>query len=76
MVTHVMGEAAARSAKYGGRLPLLSSEEVREWVWKMVDRDGDRRISPEEAIRGFKAVVRDIDEQEERRLRCCGPGHC
>lgn len=74
-VTHVMREGAERSAKYRGRLSLPSEEIVREWVWKMVDEDGDGRITREEAIRGFKAVVDDIDAQEERRrsLLCCGP---
>lgn len=66
LVMHVMRESADRASKYGGRKFVPSEESVRKWVWDVVDKDGDGKITAAEAVAGFMAVVDDIDEKEER----------
>lgn len=66
LVMHVMRESADRAAKYGGRKFVPSEDSVRKWVWAVVDKDGDGKITAAEAVAGFMAVVDDIDEKEER----------
>lgn len=66
LVMHVMRESADRAEKYGGRKFVPTEDAVRKWVWDVVDTDKDGKITAAEAVKGFMAVVDDIDDPEEK----------
>lgn len=66
LVAHVMTEAAERASYYGGTSFVPGEDAVRNWVWDVVDKDKDKKITLAEAIQGFVTVVDDIDKREER----------
>lgn len=65
MTKHVQREWKARNKRLQdeGKLSMgdLKDEVVKDWVLKAIDTDGDGCISYEEATRGFKKVVAEID---------------
>lgn len=63
---HIMGEHLERSNRYHGVRLVPKDEDVREWVWTAVDWNRDRKITPDEAIKGFKKVVMEIRRLPEQ----------
>jgi len=61
LAEHVMEEAKARSAKYGGATFVPSARVLRDWIKEVIDPNADGAITREEARIGFKKVVDDID---------------
>jgi hypothetical protein len=73
MVEYIQWEWNQRESRLTQRLKKeqvlgpLTSERAREWVLKAIDPDGDGCITKEEAFKGFKIVVDEVDPPQERR---------
>mmetsp|Transcript_120247 Transcript_120247/g.208751 ORF Transcript_120247/g.208751 Transcript_120247/m.208751 type:complete len:322 (+) Transcript_120247:78-1043(+) len=66
LVEHVQKEAAEKAAERGLQKALLPSNEVvRKWVLSVIDPNLDGAITFKEGLVGFKAVVDDIETQDE-----------
>lgn len=70
LIEHVQEEAARKAAEHGLEKPLIpNADAVKNWVLSIIDPNGDELITFEEGLRGFKAVVDDIETDDDLQLK-------